>query len=62
MHPQSTISDVRFVAYDKDQATVDAFFGLLIVSFIRALVMRVNENKGLKASAVSYFLNYYYTY
>ena len=27
-HPQSTINDVRFVAYDKDQATVDAFLGL----------------------------------
>ena len=27
-HPQSTINDVRFVAYDKDQATVVAFLGL----------------------------------
>lgn len=28
-HPQSPINDVRFVAYDKDQATVVAFLGLL---------------------------------
>ena len=28
-HPQSAIDDVRFVAYGKDQATVDAFLGLL---------------------------------
>ena len=27
-HPQSPINDVRFVAYDKDQATVVAFLGL----------------------------------
>jgi hypothetical protein len=28
-HPQSTINDIRFVAYSGDQATVDAFLGLL---------------------------------
>ena len=28
-HPQSTIDDVRFVAYSGDKATVDAFLGLL---------------------------------
>jgi O-acetyl-ADP-ribose deacetylase (regulator of RNase III) len=29
VHPQSTINDIRFVAYGGDQATVDAFLGLL---------------------------------
>jgi poly [ADP-ribose] polymerase 10/14/15 len=28
-HPQSTIEDVHFVAFSGDQATVDAFLGLL---------------------------------
>ena len=27
-HPQSPINDVRFVAYHKDQSTVNAFLGL----------------------------------
>ena len=31
-HPQSAIDDVRFVAYGKDQATVDAFLGLLNIT------------------------------
>jgi hypothetical protein len=28
-HPRSIINDIRFVAYGGDQATVDAFLGLL---------------------------------
>ena len=28
-HPQSLVDDVRFVAFGGDQATVDAFLGLL---------------------------------
>ena len=28
LHPKSAISDIRFVAYNKDQETVDAFLGL----------------------------------
>jgi poly [ADP-ribose] polymerase 10/14/15 len=33
-HPQSTIDDIRFVAYTGDQATVDAFRGLVHYTFI----------------------------
>ena len=30
-HPRSSIDDVRFVAYDKDKATVVAFRGMLFL-------------------------------